>query len=118
MARPNVDKRSHSFGQRVGRLTEDTISIAVIGFAVLGLGGTLYKALKPGGWLSAALDRIWNESPLLVWLIGFIFAGVLALARWWLMHDRNPGGRSDVLAYAFEALGLFFFFKLVVTGSL
>jgi hypothetical protein len=118
MGRPNVDKRNHSFGQRVGRLTEDAISIAVIGFVVLGLGGMVYKALKPGGWLSAALDRIWNQSPLLVWLIGFTFASALASGMWWLEHNPNVGGRRDVLAYAFLALGLFFFFKLLVTGSL
>jgi len=118
MARPNVYKRNHSFGRRMGRVAEDAISIAVIGFVVLGLGGSIYKAFKPEGWLNAALDRVWNESPLLVWLIGFSFAGLLALGKWWLMQNRNPGGRSDVLAYAFLALGLFFFFKLMVTGSL
>lgn len=91
MGRPSVDKRNHAFGQRVGRVTEDAISIAVIGFVVLGLGGMVYKALKPGGWLSAALDRIWNQSPLLVWLIGFTFAGALALGRWWLVPVPPSG---------------------------
>jgi hypothetical protein len=82
------------------------------------LGGIVYKALKPGGWLSAVLDRIWDQSPLLVWLIGFTFASARASGMWWFEHNPNARGRRDVLAYAFLALGLSFFFKLVVTGSL
>jgi hypothetical protein len=99
-------------------LLDDILSIAVIGLVVLGLGGTLYKALKPGGWLTLLLDRLWDESPWLVWLLGFGSAVLLALGRRRLGRGSSVGMRGEILVYTFLALGLFFFFKLVVTGGL
>lgn len=94
------------------------LGIALICLVMLGVAGVLYKALAPGGWLTTALDQIWSKNPWLVWLIGFGSAASLAAGKWWL--DRNPstGPRSEALVYALMALGLFFFFKLLVTGSL
>lgn len=114
----NTHKPNSSLQQGAGGLMADAFSIALICLVVLGLAGVLYKALAPGGWISALLDQLWTKNPWLVWLIGFGSASVLAAAKWWL--DRNPdaGRRSEALAYALMALGLFFFFKLLVTGSL
>jgi hypothetical protein len=103
---------------RYSGLFEDAVSIAMLGLVVLGLGGTLYKSLKPGGWLALVLDRLWDQNPLLVWFLGFGAAVLLALGRWWVSHNPRGGVRGDVLVYTFLALGLFFFFKLIVTGTL
>jgi hypothetical protein len=104
--------------QGASGLIADALSIALICLVMLGVAGVLYKALAPGGWLTMALDQIWSKNPWLVWLIGFGSAASLAAGKWWL--DRNPGAgrRSEALVYALMALGLFFFFKLLVTGSL
>jgi hypothetical protein len=103
---------------RSGGLLEDAVSIAMLGLVVLGLGGTLYKSLKPGGWLTLVLDRLWDQNPWLVWFLGFGAAALLALGKWWVSHSPRAGRRSDVLVYTFLALGLFFCFKLIVTGTL
>jgi len=96
----------------------EVFSIALICLVVLGLAGVLYKSLMPGGWISSLLDQLWTKNPWLVWLVGFGSASVLAAAKWWFDRDPDAGRRSEALAYAFMALGLFFFFKLLVTGSL
>jgi hypothetical protein len=118
MDRTNTHKPNASAHHGAGGLMADAFSFALICLVLLGLAGVLYKALAPGGWVGAFLDQLWNQNPGLVWLIGFGSASALAAAKWWL--DRNPGAgqRSEVLAYAFMAMGLFFFFKLLVTGSL
>jgi hypothetical protein len=118
MDRPSTHKPNSSLQQGAGSPVADAFSIALISLVVLGLAGVLYKALAPGGWVTSLLDHLWSTNPWLVWLIGFGSASLLAGAKWWL--DRNPdaGRRSEALAYAFMALGLFFFFKLIVTGSL
>jgi hypothetical protein len=118
MDRLNTDKRNQFLGQGASGLIEDAFSIALIGFVMLGLGGVVYKALKPGGWLTQALDQVWNKSPWLVWLIGLAFGAMLLLGKWWVEHSPSAGRGGDALVYAFMALGLFFFFKLLVTGSL
>ena len=118
MHRTNTHKPNVTAHHGAGGLMADGFSFALICLVLLGLAGVLYKALAPGGWIGAFLDQLWNKNPALVWLIGFGSASALAAAKWWL--DRKPGAgqRSEMLAYAFMALGLFFFFKLLVTGSL
>ena len=85
---------------------------------VLGFGGLLYKGLRAGGWVESVLGGIWDQHPTVA--IVALLAG-LAGATWGTrMFDRLPmfGKRGDLLVYGCLALGLFFAFKLVVTGSL
>jgi hypothetical protein len=86
---------------------------------LLGVGGLVYKLLNPQGWLTGWFGELWDRSPGLVWLAAFGGAVAVILAKHF--YDRNPHGRSNrgnLIVYAFLALGLFFFFKLIVTGSL
>lgn len=85
---------------------------------VLGFGGLLYKALRSGGWVESVLGRIWDQNPTVVIVT---LLAVLAGATWGTrLFDRLPlyGKRGDMLVYGCLALGLFFAFKLAVTGSL
>jgi len=85
---------------------------------VLGFGGLLYKALRSGGWVESVLGRIWDQHPTVA-IVTLLAA--LAGATWGTrMVDRLPlfGKRGDMLVYCCLALGVFFAFKLVVTGSL
>ncbi|MEK6210010.1 MAG: hypothetical protein AABM64_06505 [Pseudomonadota bacterium] len=85
---------------------------------VLGFGGLLYKALRSGGWVESMLGRIWDQHPTVAIVM---LLAALAGATWGTrLFDRLPlyGKRGDMLVYCCLALGLFFAFKLVVTGSL
>jgi hypothetical protein len=84
---------------------------------VLGIGGLLYKALRSEGWLESVLGRIWDQHPTAA-IVTLLAA--LAGATWGTrLFERLPlyGKRGDMLVYCCLALGLFFAFKLVVTGS-
>jgi hypothetical protein len=85
---------------------------------VLGFGGLLYKALRSGGWVDSVLGRIWDQNPTAI-IVALL--AVLAGAAWGTrLFDRLPlyGKRGDMLVYCCLALGLFFAFKLIVTGTL
>ncbi len=85
---------------------------------VLGFGGLLYKALRSGGWVESVLGRIWEQHPMAA--VATLLAG-LAGATWGTrLFNRLPlyGKRGDMLVYCCLALGLFFAFKFMVTGSL
>ena len=85
---------------------------------VLGFGGLLYKALRSGGWVESVLGRIWDQHPTVAMVT---LLAALAGATWGTrVFDRLPlfGKRGDMLVYCCLALGLFFAFKLAVTGSL
>jgi hypothetical protein len=85
---------------------------------VLGFGGLVYKALRPEGWLSHTVSQIWTQHPIMAMVI---CAAGLGTGLWGTrFFERLPlfGKRGDMLVYACLALGLFFAFKLLVTGSL
>lgn len=85
---------------------------------VLGFGGLVYKALRPDGWVSGTVGQIWDNHPVLAIVV--CMAGLVA-GMWGTRYfERLPlfGKRGDLLVYACLALGVFFAFKLVVTGSL
>jgi hypothetical protein len=112
-------RTSKSFSHMLRSGLEDAVAVAVVVLVVLGIGGLVYKLLNPDGWLSDWLGRLWAKSPGLVWLVGFVGAAVVIFGKH--AYDRNPradSARGNLVVYAFLALGLFFFFKLIVTGSL
>jgi hypothetical protein len=111
-------RSSRSIGQLVASVAEDAFALAVVGFTLLGVGGVAYKALRPDGWISTVLARLWDKSPGLVWLAGFAVATITLVAKHYYDRDPHLGKRGNIVAYTFIALGLFFFFKLVITGSL
>ena len=84
---------------------------------VLGFGGLLYKGLRSGGWVESVLGHVWDQHPTaaIVTLLAAV-AGAIWGSR---LIERLPmfGKRGDMLVYSCLALGLFFAFKLVVTGS-
>jgi hypothetical protein len=111
-------RSSKTLGQLVAGVLEDAVALGVVGFALLGVGGVAYKALSPDGWLAKAIDRLWDKSPGLLWLVAFSIAAVTLAVKHHFDRDPRLTSRGNVLAYAFVALGLFFFFKLLITGSL
>jgi hypothetical protein len=108
--------RSFSRSSRLlSGLIEDVGAIALVGLVVLGLGGIVYRLFKPEGWGSSLLGYLWDKSPWLVWLGAFSIAA-LTLAGRHVMGTRGSGG--NLFTYLLLASGVFFLFKLVVTGRL
>ncbi|HTT40987.1 MAG TPA: hypothetical protein VMH32_25295 [Burkholderiales bacterium] len=98
------------------RFVDDALDVLLVALALLGLAGTLYRVLKPGSWIPAFVTRLW-ASPLPVWLLGLGGAGAAVLGKRWL--DRNPqrSESAHLLLYLATALGLYFLFRLLATGS-
>jgi hypothetical protein len=111
-------RSSKSLGQLLSSVLDDAVALAVVGFAMLGIGGVVYKALSPDGWVSTALTSLWDTSPGLLWLAAFSVAAVTLVVKHHYDRDPRLSSRGNLLAYAFVALGLFFFFRLLVTGTL
>ena len=85
---------------------------------LLGFGGLIYKALRSGGWIQSLLESFRAQPPATA-VVALLFAvGVAAGAKRYFDNGSITGKRGDVLVYGCLALGLFFAFKLIVTGSL
>jgi hypothetical protein len=85
---------------------------------LLGFGGLVYKALRTGGWLENMFGHLWDQHPMALGLAAL--AAMIAGAWGTRFLEKLPmfGKRGDLLVYGWLALGLFFAFKLTVTGSL
>ena len=85
---------------------------------LLGFGGLIYKALRNGGWVESLLSSFWAQHPALTIAALLATVGVAAGVKRYFDNGLMFGKRGDVLVYGCLALGLFFAFKLVVTGTL
>jgi hypothetical protein len=86
-----------------------------VGLVILGLGGIVYRLFKPEGWGTSLLGYLWDQSPWLVWFGAFGIAAATLAGRHAL--DRR-GSTGNLFTYLLLAAGVFFLFKLVVTGRL
>lgn len=85
---------------------------------LLGMGGLIYKALRSGGWIESILGTFWGQHPAMA-IVALLTAIVLAAGAKRYFDSRAMfGKRGDMLVYGCLALGLFFAFKLAVTGAL
>ena len=85
---------------------------------LLGVGGLVYKALRSGGWVESILGAFWAQHPVVLIMALATAMAVAAGARRYFDNVAMLGKRGDMLVYGCLALGLFFAFKLAVTGNL
>ena len=92
--------------------------LSLFSLLLLGFGGLIYKALRSGGWIQSLLGSFWAQHPAMAIVALLAAAGVAVGINRYFSHSPMFGKRGDVLVYGCLALGLFFAFKLVVTGAL
>lgn len=85
---------------------------------LLGFGGLIYKALRSGGWIESLLGSFWAQHPTMTVVTLLAALGVAGWVKRYFDKISMFGKRGDILVYGCLALGLFFAFKLVVTGTL
>lgn len=85
---------------------------------LLGLGGLIYKSVRGGGWIETFLGGVWAQHPAMAMPALLAAAGVGALLKRYFDNRAMFGKRGDILVYGCLSLGLFFAFKLIVTGAL
>jgi len=85
---------------------------------LLGMGGLIYKALRSGGWVESILGTFWAQHPVMAVMALLAAMAAAAGAKRYFDNVAKLGKRGDMLVYGCLALGLFFAFKLAVTGAL
>lgn len=109
-------------GRSVLQLLQEGIQtlfhLLLFSLLVLGFGGLVYKALRPDGWMANMVGQVWARHPVAAIVLCLGGLGAAILGTRFFERLSLFGKRGDLLVYACLALGLFFAFKLVVTGSL
>jgi hypothetical protein len=91
-------------------------SCVLLSLVLGGIGGTIYKAISPDGWLATAFGRSLSAGAAELGSIALI--GALA---WFSRSWGAPNNRtllSDFLIFGFAVAGLLYLFQLWTKGSL
>ena len=104
----NIRQSTQGFGQALA-------GFGMLVLMLLGLSGTIYKLLAPGGWIVQVFGRSFLAG--LVVLAGLAFLGALS----WLAREyAGYGSRSrfaDLFVYGFTAAGLVYAVRFWFTGT-
>ena len=92
--------------------------LLLLSLLLLGFGGLAYKALRSGGWVEFMLGSFWAQHPAMAVAGLLAIIGVTAGVKRYFDNGSMFGRRGDLPVYGCLALGLFFAFKLVITGTL
>ena len=102
------------------RQSTNGLGQALMGFAMLilmllGLSGTLYKLLAPGGWIVQLFGRSISAGFAVLGALGFI-----AVVAWFSRAYGSPSASNrfaDLFVYGFTAAGLVYAVRFWFTGA-
>ncbi|HTQ76710.1 MAG TPA: hypothetical protein VMI15_01680 [Burkholderiales bacterium] len=89
---------------------------AVAALVMLGVGGTVYRLVSPGGWLASAFGFSFAGGVAAV--TGLLVVGLSAwAAREWI-SARARNRYAEVFVYGFAAAGALYAFDLALRGAI
>ncbi|PKO92950.1 MAG: hypothetical protein CVU15_03660 [Betaproteobacteria bacterium HGW-Betaproteobacteria-1] len=99
-------------------LLETLLAVGRVGLMLLGIIGIAYEVFRENGLLKQWLKSLFSSTG--GWVSAVILAFVLYL--FWRWMNAAPKGvttrRGDIPLYAMMAIGAFFLYRLITTGSL
>jgi hypothetical protein len=102
----------------VGGFFQLMLDLVVFALMLLGVVGILYRFFMPEGWLSRMWDAIWKQNPAYSFLLLGVVVAVFVLGKGWLDSINFRGKPGDFIVYAWMAVGAYFGFHFLTTGSL
>jgi hypothetical protein len=92
-------------------------AVGRIGLLLIGLVGIAVEIFRPNGWLKQLINKIFDSSMGIVYVLGGI-AVIYILNRWMATADgKASSGKGDLPLYIMMAVGAFFLYNLITTGS-
>lgn len=104
--------------KKVDSPVDTLLAVGRIGLMLIGIIGIAVEIFRDDGLLKRWLKSLFSSTE------GFITALVIAVVLYffWRWINAAPGGnaskRGDIPLYAMMAVGAFFLYRLVTTGSL
>ncbi|MDP1657939.1 MAG: hypothetical protein Q8L73_01140 [Methylotenera sp.] len=92
-------------------------AIGRMGLMLVGIVGIAMEFFRDDGWLKTALGKLF-ESTTSMMLIPVIIFALWLLNRWMSSENKSETKRSgDIPMYVMMAVGAYYLFKLITTGS-
>ena len=102
--------------QEVSGALQGVIGVVILALVPLGVGGTIYKAITPNGWVSQMFGQSISAGAAVLGSLGV----VLAMA-WFSRVYTSPRRRNrsaGLFVYVFGAAGFIYALQLLSKGSL
>jgi len=112
-----MNARTHAHSKlkpasETGLFFQSVLGLAVAALVMLGVGGTIYHLVAPGGWIAQLFGR--SLAGGMAGLLALFFVGLAAwLTRAWTsITQRNR--YSEVFVYGFAATGLVYAVQMLM----
>lgn len=92
-----------------GNLVQAIWGFGLVVFVVLGICGTIYKLLSPGGWIAGLLGSGYSGGVAAGGLM--VIFGVIGWISRTFTSNRQQSSTADLVVYAFAAAGLLYSFQ-------
>jgi len=109
------DSRAQYSQGEVGAFLRTIVEFAVVVLVILGVGGTLYRLVLPGGWLAGLFSRSAAAG-----VAGIFSILIVAFSCWQLRHWVSARVRRyapEFFAYGFAAAGLCYAVQMYTGGG-
>lgn len=122
MAKPSskIEPNKYLKNQSIEPESKLSVLAAVgrMGLMLIGLAGIAYEFFRDDGWLKTALGKLFESTSNMMFIPVIIFV-LWLLNRWMSSPNKSEVRKSgDVPMYAMMALGGYYLFKIITTGSL
>ena len=116
----NLQQRPvRTLGNMFQEALQTVFQFLLLAMLLLGIGGTVFKAIGADGWLPGVMQMAWESGPAhLVLAISALVVGGTWLKRFLYSRPTVNNRTGDVLTFACFALGVFFALRLVITGEI
>lgn len=105
-------------GKKADSLLDTLLAVGRVGLMLIGIAGIAYELFRENGLLKHWLKSLFSSTEGLTGAVAIVF--ILYLFWRWLnaAPDGNATKRGDIPLYAMMAIGAFFLYRLISTGSL
>jgi hypothetical protein len=97
-------------------IVQGLVGLAVLVLVITGIGGTIYKAISPEGWLAQAFGRSLSAGAAALGSLALV-GGLAWFSRSWGDVSRRTLV-SDFIVYGFAAAGFLYLAQIWMRGSL
>jgi len=101
--------------QEAASIVQALISFATLALVMTGVGGTIYKMISPGGWVTQAFGHDFSAGTAALGSLA-----IIAALAWFSRGWSSPGHRNrhaGLFVYAFAAAGLLYLARFWWKGT-
>jgi hypothetical protein len=102
----------------MNRLLRDILYFLILLLMIVGLTGLIYHTIGEEGWIERFFGDLLRQdfAAIVAIVVGVVLAGWFV--RRWLLATQSNALFNDFLMYAMVALGLVFFVRILLYGTL